>query len=112
VAGTTITSSIGSNVEYAGVHEFGFNEVVDVKGHLRRFAGKDQFAKVFEGGRLKRKRTVKGYVDVSGHQRRMNMPARMPIRRGIEDRAANYSAALSDRVLTFYARKFNAGQVT
>jgi len=36
VNGTRIECSIGTNVSYAGVHEFGFNGTVSVRAHQRR----------------------------------------------------------------------------
>ena len=97
--GTTITSAIGSNVVYAGVHEFGFLGVVQVRPHPRK--------KMSRGGsrltldkdghivRRNRRRKVLGTGQVKGHARRMNIPARAPIRHGIEGRSTRYGQALS-----------------
>jgi phage gpG-like protein len=44
IAGNTVTSAIGTNVEYAAVHEFGFNGEVAVKAHRRKGGMGDRFA--------------------------------------------------------------------
>jgi phage gpG-like protein len=107
VLGNTIVSSIGSNVAYAGAHEFGFNAVVDVRGHVRTVASRNVRG-VIDG---KRKKIAQGIGTVSAHQRRMNIPARMPIRRGIEDRTAEYSAAISQRVVGLFQRLVQEGRI-
>jgi hypothetical protein len=101
-AGTQITSTIGTNVVYAGVHEFGgtFKRTqlagsvrlrTGSDGNLMRQASNPRLA-VFARGTHKRFTNV----PFSGGKRfTVSFPARAPIRRGIEDRMANYSAALS-----------------
>lgn len=111
VDGTAITSSIGTNVVYAGGHEFGFNGPVQVQAHSRR-----RFDKFTTGGvavldprtgRIKKskKRIVefeRSSHQVKAHTRLLKIPARRPIFRGIEDRLPAYSPALSAAIVAAF----------
>jgi phage gpG-like protein len=110
IVGTSIASSIGSNVEYAAAHEFGFRGSVSVKSHMRRQKSRDVFVKQFVNGKLKRVRTVTGAAFVTkGKQkswvkgdafvRSVDIPARAPIAHGIEDRRAEYERAMSQSII-------------
>lgn len=108
LVGTEIQSAIGSNARYAGVHEFGFTGVVSVKSHRARNRATDVFqvrdGRLVKGWELagaggRGKRVASGYVQVKAHQVRMNMPARAPIRRGIEDRIPLYGPALGAAIV-------------
>jgi hypothetical protein len=90
-----VVSSIGSNLAYAGVHEFGFRGPVNVKPHTRQVASRNVRGTV-DG---KRKLVAKGLAFVRGHSRQVDVPARAPITTGIQDRAAAYSAAASEAVI-------------
>jgi phage gpG-like protein len=85
--GDSLVNTIGTNVEYAPIHEFGgnFRVMLRVRGHLRRQKSRDVFVKRFVGGKLKRDRSVTGQAGVGTHERRMNMPARPFMRPSIED---------------------------
>lgn len=113
VVGSTIESAIGSNVRYAGAHEFGFSGVVNVRAHRSQNRALDVFQ--VRGGNLVRgwelpgaggrgRRVATGFTTVRAHQMRMNMPARSPIRRGIEDRVPNYSQALSRAIVAAFEK--------
>ena len=107
VSGGTIASAIGSNVRYAGAHEFGFKGTVSVPAHR----AKNAFLDILEAGghqvarwesygiRGKKKKIASGFVQVKAHQMRMNMPERAPIRRGIEDRLPLYGPALGKAIV-------------
>ena len=101
ISGDTVSSSIGTNVVYAGVHEFGavihhppragkVRLRTDARGNLLRRG---------PGGRLatfaksSHKRAVERSFTTSGHD--VEFPARAPIRHGIEDRREAYGAAIS-----------------
>lgn len=116
VDGLMVLSSIGSNVKYLGVHEFGFNGTVTVRSHERRFANVIGTATQFAGARrsismrdaASLSRTKKKKIDlnlrqgvsrVSQHLRRMEFPERAPIRRGIEERVPDYRTAMSAAIL-------------
>lgn len=64
--GTSIFGVVGTNVEYARAHEYGFKGVVSVKSHMR-----------------KTKRGGSAYV--SAHNRRMNLPERSFLRSALAD---------------------------
>lgn len=113
VSGTSIQSSIGSNVRYAGAHEFGFKDVVSVKAHGAQNRALDVYR--VRGGNLvqgwelagaggKGKRVAMGFVTVRAHQVKMNIPARAPIRRGIEDRLPIYRTSLSAAIVAAFAK--------
>lgn len=70
---------VGTNVEYAAVHEFGFNGAVTVRAHLRR--SKAQFA-------LPKKNRVGkdgGEVFVRQHTRMVNLPERSFLRSSLRE---------------------------
>lgn len=102
ISGDVILSAIGSNVSYAGVHEFGFQGTVQVKSFTRRQVSNDQVNGQRRGFVARQKRekvTASGFARVIAHTRRVNMPARAMFRTGIAERQANYSAALSRAVV-------------
>ena len=76
-----VESSIGTNVKYAGAHEFGTKPYT-----IRPRAGK-----VLRFG------TARGVV-FARMVKHPGLPARRPIGSGIEERAANYSEALSKAI--------------
>jgi phage gpG-like protein len=107
-SGGSIVSAIGTNIAYAGAHEFGFSGPVKVPAHTRRRFG--QFTTggvaVFDPrtGRIKksRKRVIElqtGSHQVKAHTRQLKIPARAPIQRGIADRLPAYSTALSNAIV-------------
>lgn len=115
VSGNSIASAIGTNVVYAGVHEFGFNGTVNVKGFTRKrsrikFDGKFiSKATATAGGMLTkagklRKSANASKVDttetVRPFTRQMRVKARAPISKGIAERVQAYSDAISKAVTT------------
>jgi phage gpG-like protein len=98
-----IHSALGTNVGYAGVHEFGFEGKVTVKAHTRRiyeYAQGTATQAVLDPrtGRISRtkapKRKTTGVIQVRTHTRNVKMPARAFIRRTIEARSGAYSVAI------------------
>ena len=81
-----LESSIGSNVHYAAIHEFGGVTAPHV---IRPRRGKA--LSFFIGGR----QVCVHSVNHPGSQ----IPARAPIRRGLADRAGAYTQAFSDAIL-------------
>lgn len=105
VSGDAILSAIGSNVKYAGVHEFGFDGVVQVKAFTRRQVSNDVLAGQRRGftARGKRERlSASGIARVKAHTRRVHFPARAMFRTGIEERLPNYSRALSRAIIAVF----------
>ena len=108
-----ITSSIGSNVVYAGVHEFGFDGMVTVRSHSRKiteFARGAKQVKVFymKDGRIRardvrtKRRETGGTVQVREFERHMHMPERAYIRRSLEERAPEYMTAIEGTLTTLF----------
>ena len=94
VEGTQVISSIGSNVKYAGVHEFGFSGTQHVEAHRSTI-----FRRLSATGKpLKRKRMT-GYTIVRSHDRQMRIPARQPIYRGIMDCVQDYTDTISKAIV-------------
>jgi hypothetical protein len=113
VSGAAIESAIGNNVKYAGVHERGFAGTVTVKEHRRSNAMLDllevkgAIVPRWESFGLRGRKTqvASGIVRVRAHQMAMNMPARAPIRRGIDDRLPSYGPALGAAIVAAFTEK-------
>jgi hypothetical protein len=108
INGNTIESAIGTNVSYAGAHEFGFHGTVTVKAHRSTNQHVDliqvggdrilpRWQSVGEKGR--KKKVASGLVTVKPHQKILNIPERAPIRTGINERVPNYQTALSGAIV-------------
>jgi hypothetical protein len=117
VVGSSIIGAIGSNVAYAGAHEFGSERTVSVPEHTRRIfqTFTTRAGAVFNpktGKITKAKaRTVEfqsGSVRVRAHQMRQHIPARAPIQRGIADRLPAYSPALGAAIMAAFQAPVNA----
>ena len=74
INGTTVTTSIGSNVSYAAAHEFGFKGSVNVKRH-------EVTMKALFGRKLKSPLRFSRLAS----KRNVNIPERRPFRTGIEE---------------------------
>lgn len=105
-SGGDVTSSIGSSVVYAGIHEFGFEGNVTVRAHTRRiqeFAMGTGSTAVFnpKTGRItKAKPKAQGprTVQVRSHDRHINVRARAFISRTIQERSQAYTIAIGTAV--------------
>lgn len=102
ISGDTVTGSIGTNVKYAGVHEFGFSGTVKVRPHSRKTFSKKSF---LGGGTTKsgkpktvRKKVRGADAEVRAYSRKVNIPERAPIRTGIEDHKEIMSQAITDEL--------------
>jgi phage gpG-like protein len=85
----TYTLKLGTNVEYAKIHEEGYGvkqQGTLVRGFIRRDKSKDEYIKTYVGGKLKRKRVITGAQGVGSHLRFDWMPARPFMSASIEDR--------------------------
>lgn len=85
-----ITSSIGSNVTYAGIHEFGFTGEIRVRSHSRRIA------QIFG------KKISPTEIFIREHTRQVSVPERAYIRTTIEERAENYRATIGAAIETTF----------
>jgi phage gpG-like protein len=115
IDGQRVTSDIGTNVEYAAIHEYGFTGEVAVKAHARRiFArGRSRSGKRTEiesetfiskkGGIIRRVKTkiryTRGTATVKAHRRPMKMPARPYLAPSVADRTENYSQSISRAII-------------
>lgn len=97
VSGSAVQASIGTNVVYAGAHEFGFDGTVMVGGHVRKRKVTREF--LSKTGRAIRKRVRVGDTIVGPHPRKLKIPARAPITTGIEDRVPAMGAAVSAAIV-------------
>lgn len=89
VAGPSrIVSAIGSNVKYAGAHEYGFDGTVQVPAHSRKVT------QVF--GRVLKTPTT---ADVRAHSAKRHIPARAFISSTVEEESGKYSADISAAIL-------------
>jgi len=111
IDGNSVISSIGTNVAYAGAHEFGFVGRVQVKAFTRKvntYAGGTKLvAHLAKSGRIVKKKakiTATGTQQVKAHTRMMKMPERSFIRSSIRERSADYSATLSSAIVAAFAR--------
>lgn len=86
---TRIVSAIGSNVKYAGAHEYGFTGSVPVKAHSRTVTQ-------WFGMELVEPHSM----NVKAHSRQVKIPARAPIGTGITEQAPKYSADVSRAILS------------
>jgi hypothetical protein len=106
IEGDSVNSTLGSNVLYAAPHEFGFADTVQVKAHTRksrpRIASHTFNFTEFDWKRGQMRARVKRVkvtaqateTQVRAHSRKMNIPARAPFQRGIEDKVALYDQAV------------------
>lgn len=86
-----ISGIVGTNVEYAPIHEYGFKGSVSVKQHLRQIKqafGRDLKAPVF--------------ASVSAHARNVNLPARSFLRSALADMSS--SGAIDSEINAALAR--------
>lgn len=75
-----VYASVGTNVEYAKVHEFGFRGAVQVKEHMRR-----------QGGSKKK-------VRVRAHTRQVKLPERSFLRSALRDKRNEVKAKIAGAV--------------
>lgn len=88
-----VEGAIGTNVEYAAVHEYGFDGEVTVKSFVRKQRSRD----LVKG--KKQKLVSSGVAYVKSFTRHMRMPERSFIRSSISERLDDYNNALSAAVL-------------
>jgi len=105
IEGNQVTSSIGSQVIYAGIHEFGgvihhaARQVTvrlrtDRQGNLIRQPGHEHLA-MFARTSHKRAKEVKSQAPAYDVQ----MPARAPFMTGIQERSAEYGKSISAAII-------------
>lgn len=105
VHGNQVDSAIGSNVVYAGVHEFGIDKQVQVRAHTRKVPvgpslalGKRITAR--DVARASGKSGGARTIQVRAHAMHMKFPARRYIESSIEERIPAYTHAISSAIVT------------
>lgn len=83
--GLNITATIGTNVRYAAIHEYGFDGSVEVPAHTRKVRAQGEMALRKVKGRgfgvwEKKEGAVTGVANVREHSRKMHMPERSFLR--------------------------------
>jgi phage gpG-like protein len=102
IHGRGVRSAIGTNVAYAGVHEFGFDGNVTVRAHTRRIRSRDVQRR--SGNDKRGGLAASGVAFIRSHSRHMSIPARAPIQTGIRERIADYSKAISKAIVEAFQR--------
>lgn len=97
VAGDSVVGSVGTNVRYGRVHEYGFKGIVTVNAHIRRTQAqmrKATYSRRNKDGELasKVRQTGKygrstGATQVTTHQRQVNFPERSFLRSSLHEMA-------------------------
>jgi phage gpG-like protein len=88
LSGSTVTTSIGSNVKYAAAHEFGFKGTVKVRAH------EVTMTKLF-GRKLKAPLRFTRLAS----SRKVNIPERKPFRAGINENLPKLEAEIEREVV-------------
>jgi phage gpG-like protein len=86
--GNKIAAIVGTNVKYAGVHEYGFDGAVGVKAHVRRSRGqmKEAMRTRKDGTTYATRNDMRqGEVNVRGFTRHMHLPERSFLRSALKD---------------------------
>lgn len=106
VHGSRILGMIGTNIEYAGVHEFGFKDTVSIPAHTRSRVKVETVVRIGKDGRQRKsKRQVRvADIGVKAHKRDMNIPARAPITTGVEERLDALGNAMSVAIVEAMGR--------
>lgn len=102
ITGDTVQSRIGTNVEYAGVHEFGFSGSIFVNSHTRR----SHLRRI--GRRATRTRIAEAIV--TGHGRNVDIPARAAIKTGLDDYEPTYGQGISDAITAAWDKHVAEGR--
>jgi phage gpG-like protein len=110
-----VTSSIGSNVKYYGVHEFGYSGIQSVKQHTRKLPTRyfltqgvtvshrdaGRAGLLTRAGKLRKgfgTKTDARYITVPAHLRKVNLPARQMVQRTVQARMPLYQLAIAEAV--------------
>ncbi len=128
ISGGTVSTMITAGVAYAAPQEFGFYGTVQVPEYIRRVKSRNVYITdapmkyiaspllasgvslsaiemdelglgEWRTGRKRRRLARRGLGRVRAHTMRMALPARAPIRHGIEDQIPRYREAVSEAIL-------------
>lgn len=91
---------IGTNVEYAGVHEYGFNGSVQVAAHTRRQRERLTYAEQYHRSGKVMKGKLTGLESmVQAHTRKVNLPERSFLRSTLKEFEPRIRAELQEAVM-------------
>lgn len=82
VTGNGVSALVGTNVEYAAAHEYGFTGTVTVKAHLRQIRTQGRMT---PSGKYKRGKLTGDSVMVRAHDMRMHLPERSFLRSALNE---------------------------
>lgn len=104
VVSGNVDSSIGSNVIYAAVHEYGIDQMVAVPAHTRKVTVALRGGSTFNAktGRIKKNkpgRVQTGVASVGTYSMHMHFPARRYIGSTVESRKDDYVASINSAAL-------------
>lgn len=100
-SGSEIVAVVGSAVSYFPRHEFGFSGTEQVRQHSRLITRELETGRVVRNVKSARKgkTTATGLITVKAHSRRVNTPARAPLRTGLNEHLLASFAAELERAL-------------
>ena len=98
-SGSEISGVVGTNVEYAAAHEYGFTGTVTVKAHMRITKASMKAAMGFKGLKKSERLTYArssgaGGATVKSHSRKVNIPERSFLRSALKEMAPGFIARL------------------
>lgn len=88
---TSIVATVGTNVKYGKVHEYGFSGVVSIPGHVRKVAT--------QSVKVGRKQIAQGIAFVRAHTRKLNLPQRSFLRSTLLEQSGEIRDELRATVL-------------
>ena len=96
-----LVAVVGSAVSYFPRHEFGFSGTEQVRQHSRLITRELETGKVVRNGKSARKgkTTATGLITVRAHSRKVNTPARAPLKTGLDEHLLASFAAELERAL-------------
>ncbi|MEN9885530.1 MAG: hypothetical protein RL758_108 [Pseudomonadota bacterium] len=110
---TGVEARVGTNVEYARIHEFGFNGTVNVKESIRnkkltvKVRGQATYDKngKMRLGRLRKMELIGDAYTVRAHTRRVNMPARSFLRSSMNEMRSEIKSRVAQAVGNALAKR-------
>jgi hypothetical protein len=103
IEGDTVTGAMGSNVEYFGVHEWGYNGQVHVEAFTRRQKSRDvrevKYTKTGKVSKTKGKLVASGIARVRAHTRWLGIPARAPLGHGLADHMSDITDEITGELI-------------
>lgn len=88
--GSNVVGTVGTNVEYAAAHEYGFDGEVTVRAHVRRVASRT----LTELRGTRRRMSVQGVAFVKEHTMHMHVPERSFLRSALAELEPGFAPAV------------------